>query len=154
MCSCEICGITFTKTPLNYKNTLHHLCSERCQTEYDNRLNDRLDNRSDLIKELNERLNLEFSDLNILYSDDSIIQGGVDIYIPSLKIAFELHDKSHFEPITSKEDFINIQKNDNDKKIKCDINNIKLFIIDTRKYTDLSSELYNTVEETIYMSMM
>jgi hypothetical protein len=55
----------------------------------------------------------------------------LDIYIPSLKLAFELNGIFHYEPIFGNEKLNKIQKNDNNKFLKCQEKNISLCIIDT-----------------------
>lgn len=66
------------------------------------------------------------------YRKDTI-KSELDIYIPSLKLAFELNGLFHYEPIFSKEKLDNIQNNDNRKMQACYEKQIELCIIDVSK---------------------
>jgi hypothetical protein len=54
----------------------------------------------------------------------------LDIYLPSLKLAFELNGIFHYEPIYGTEKLNQIQNNDNKKFKLCYKNEISLCIID------------------------
>ena len=75
---------------------------------------------------------------NLLFSfnDRTAINSELDIYIPSLKLAFELNGVFHYEPIYGQNKLEKIQENDNNKFQKCINNNISLCIIDvsSQKY--------------------
>ena len=65
------------------------------------------------------------------------------MYIPSLKLAFEIQGIFHYEPIFGQEKLDQIQKNDQEKIQKCYEMDIKLISIDTRtqtKFTEKSSK--------------
>ena len=55
----------------------------------------------------------------------------LDIYIPSLKLAFELNGIYHYEPIHGSDKLNKIQNNDNRKFQACAEQGISLCIIDT-----------------------
>ena len=57
----------------------------------------------------------------------------MDIYIPSLNLAFELNGIFHYEPIYGLDKLTNTQKNDQRKFKLCLENNISLCVIDTTK---------------------
>ena len=61
------------------------------------------------------------------------INGELDIYIPSLKLAFELNGIFHYEPVFGPEKLTQIQNNDNRKFQACIEREIELCIIDSSK---------------------
>ena len=60
------------------------------------------------------------------------------MYIPSLKLAFEIQGIFHYEPIFGQEKLDQIQKNDKDKIKKCLEQGITLYQIDTRSQKSFS----------------
>ena len=72
-----------------------------------------------------------YPNLDIQYNLKEAINSELDIYIPSLKLAFELNGIYHYEPIHGTERLMKIQNNDNNKFQKCIENGISLCIIDT-----------------------
>ena len=93
-----------------------------------------------------------YPELHILYSDKTAINSELDIYIPSLSLAFELNGIFHYEPIYGKSKLNQIQNNDNRKFQACIEHNIELCIIDTssqkyfkenssKKYLDIITHL-------------
>ncbi len=80
----------------------------------------------------------------------------LDIYIPSLNIAFEIQGIFHYEPIFGQEKLEQIQKNDLEKIQRCKELGIKLIHIDTRDqnvFTEETSKKYlNLITEAISLS--
>ena len=68
----------------------------------------------------------------------------LDIYIPSLKLAFELNGIFHYEPIHGMDLLSKIQNNDNRKILACAEQQIELCIIDS---TDLKYFKLNKAEK-------
>ena len=67
----------------------------------------------------------------------------MDIYIPSLKLAFELNGIFHYEPIYGEDKLAANINNDKRKVIACYEQGIELCIIDTshqKRFTDKSSQ--------------
>lgn len=90
----------------------------------------------------------------IIFNGKEIINSELDIYIPSLKLAFELNGIFHYEPIYGEEKLKNIKNNDDRKFQDCLEKNIELCIIDTsgsknfkperdKKYFDIISNIIN-----------
>lgn len=66
----------------------------------------------------------------ILFNDKTTINSELDIYIPSLKLAFELNGIFHYEPIYGKDKLSKIENNDSRKIQACNERNIEICIID------------------------
>lgn len=80
---------------------------------------------------MQEQLSLQYPNLEIHYNRKDAINSELDIYIPSLKLAFELNGIFHYEPIYGPEKLSKIQNNDNRKFQACLEKGIELVIIDT-----------------------
>lgn len=81
---------------------------------------------------------LRFFDWLLIYSTHGhkdAINSELDIYIPSLKLAFELNGIFHYEPIYGQDKMNQIQNNDNRKFQACLEHGIELCIIDSSKLT-------------------
>ena len=74
-----------------------------------------------------------YPNLQIDYNLKNTIGSELDIYIPSLKLAFELNGIFHCEPIFGRDKLNQIKINDINKFKLCHDNNITLCIIDTSK---------------------
>lgn len=79
-----------------------------------------------LQKELSNLYKFEFK-----FNSKEEINSELDIYIPSLKLAFELSGIFHYEPIFGQAKLDRIQNNDERKFQACLENNIELCIIDS-----------------------
>ena len=83
------------------------------------------------VREIEEKLLKKYSNLEIIFNDRKQIGYELDIFIPSLKLAFELNGIYHYEPIYGNFKFRQIQERDANKFQLCHQNNISLCIIDT-----------------------
>jgi hypothetical protein len=79
---------------------------------------------------LAEQLILLHPNLEFHFNRKDAINGELDIYIPALKLAFELNGIFHYEPIYGPEKLSSIQTNDNRKMQACYDFGISLCIID------------------------
>ncbi|MFA5207300.1 MAG: hypothetical protein WC428_01435 [Candidatus Paceibacterota bacterium] len=128
---CINCGTLFYKIPSQiHKN---NFCSNSCAATYNNKHKTNGNRRSKLERFLEDQLKLLYPELKILFNHKDAINSELDIYIPSLKLAFELNGVFHYEPIYGQDKLNQIQNNDNRKFQACIEKDINLCIIDTSK---------------------
>jgi hypothetical protein len=152
--TCGNCHKEFYKLPKDIKKTKNNFCSQSCSATYHNTHKTKGYRRSKLEFWLEGRLSKLYPNLNILYCNKNIINSELDIYIPSLKLAFELNGIFHYEPIFGIEKLKQIKNNDNRKFQACLEKGIELCIIDTsnqsyfkektsQKYLDIITNVLN-----------
>jgi hypothetical protein len=129
--TCINCGIEIIKPNSEIKKSNNHFCSQSCAAIYNNTHKTKGNRRSKLEIYLEGQLKLLYPDLEILFNNKDIINSELDIYIPSLKLAFELNGLFHYEPIFGENKLQQIQNNDNRKFQACLEQGIELCIIDT-----------------------
>lgn len=143
---CTNCNKEIVKLSNQYYKSDNHFCSRSCTAIHRNKNKTHGTKRSKLEIYLEEQLTELYPNLEILYSDKKIIGSELDIYIPSLKLAFEIQGIFHYEPIFGQEKLDQIQKNDLEKIQKCKELDIKLHHIDISKLTkctEKNCEIYN-----------
>lgn len=130
---CANCGkeIKLSLAEFNKSKSGNHFCSKSCAVSYNNKHKEFGTRRSKLEKYIEEKLSLLYPDIKILFNDKTSINSELDIYIPSLKLAFELNGIFHYEPIFGDKKLLNIQENDKNKFKLCQEKNISLCVIDT-----------------------
>lgn len=141
--NCTYCNKSFLKILSEIGN--NNFCSRSCACTYNNLNKKHGNRRSKLESYLENQLNKLFPNLEILYNNKEAIKSELDIYIPSLKLAFELNGIFHYEPIYGPEKLTYIQNNDNRKFQACLERGIELCIIDTSsqtRFTEKSSQKY------------
>ena len=139
--SCKQCNLEFLKVKSQIKKTKNSFCSKSCAATYNNKNKKFGTRRSKLERYLEMQLKLLFPDLEIHFNQKDAINSELDIYFPSLKLAFELNGIFHYEPIYGDKKLIQTQYNDQRKFQACIKNQISLCIIDTssHKYVKESS---------------
>jgi len=110
-------------------------CSKSCAAKYNNAHKSYGIRRSKLEIWLERRLVELYPDLEILFNYKKIIESELDIYIPSLNLAFEINGIFHYKPIFGQEKLEQIQTNDSKKSSRCTQENISLLIINCSKLT-------------------
>lgn len=128
---CKNCNAEMTIKPSQKRKYKNHFCSRPCAGTYNSQHRTKGTSRSKLEKWLESKLKIIYPQLNIKYNDTSAILAELDIYIPSLKLAFELNGIFHYEPIFGLDKLTEIQKRDKRKILTCAQNNIELVIIDS-----------------------
>lgn len=126
---CTNCNKSFNKQ--SHRFTENNFCSRSCAAQYNNTHKTIGNRRSKLEKYLEDQLTNQFPNMLILFNDKTAINSELDIYIPSLKLAFELNGIFHYEPIYGQEKLNQIQNNDNRKFQACIEQGIELCLIDT-----------------------
>jgi hypothetical protein len=134
---CTNCNKDFTKIPSQIKKTKNHFCCQSCAGTYNNTHKTTGTRRSKFEIHLECLLLESYPNLKFLFNDKTTINSELDIYIPSLKLAFELNGIFHYEPIYGQDKLDQIQNNDNRKFQAClelgiefcifDISSIKYF---------------------------
>ena len=142
---CENCNKEYYVPKKDYDKSSHHFCSLSCSAHYNNTHKQYGTKRSKLEAWLEDQLIKLYPNLTILFNDKSTINSELDIYIPSLHLAFELNGIFHYEPIFGVEKLTKIQNNDNNKFQLCQENKISLCIIDTssqHRFSENSSKKF------------
>ena len=139
--SCANCNNEFEKYLNEIKKTKNHFCSQSCSATYNNKNKTHGTRRSKLEIYIETQLSLLYPKLHIDFNQKSAIGSELDIYIPSLNIAFELNGIFHYEPIYGVNKLDQIQNNDISKSKACHDKKIDLCVIDTsqQKYVKPST---------------
>ncbi len=132
--SCKECGKKFIRPPNQIRKTINTFCSLSCAAKYNNTHKKHGTRRSRLERWLEYQLKEKYSTLAILFNKKDAINSELDIYIPSLKLAFELNGIYHYEPIHGPEKLTSIQNNDRRKFQACLEKQIELCIIDVSRF--------------------
>jgi very-short-patch-repair endonuclease len=127
---CDQCGKVFYKAPSEQKKTNHNYCSHSCAATYNNTHKTHGTRVSKLEIFLQEELPKKYS-YEFHFNRKDAINSELDVYIPELKLAFELNGIFHYEPIYGPDKLNQIQNNDNRKFQACLEQGIELCIIDT-----------------------
>lgn len=157
--TCLQCNSIFQRTESHRddkrKKSTNVFCSSSCAAIYNNTHKTTGTRRSKLESWLEEQLIILYPNLDFKFNSKEEINSELDIYIPSLKLAFELNGIFHYEPIYGSEKLTSIQNNDHRKFAACQDANISLCIIDcsshkyvtpksSQKYLDIISNIINS----------
>jgi hypothetical protein len=129
--TCLVCGKEILKHDCNIKKNKNTFCSHSCNSIYQNNNKTWGTNRSKLEVWLEEQLIINYPNLSILFNNNTEINAELDIYIPSLKLAFELNGIFHYEPIFGETKLKRTKYNDENKFKMCQEKNISLCVINT-----------------------
>ena len=127
---CTNCNKEFKIRFCEHKKSKNHFCSQSCSGTYNNTHKTKGYRRSKLEKYFETELIKLYPNLEFLFNNKNIINSELDIYIPKLKLAFELNGIFHYEPIYGQDKLSQIQNNDNRKFQACVEHGIELCIID------------------------
>jgi hypothetical protein len=89
---------------------------------------------------LEEQLTLCYPSLDFHFNRKDAINAELDIYIPSLKLAFELNGLFHYEPIFGADKLAQIQNNDERKYQACIEHGIELCLIDVSSFKNFKEK--------------
>jgi len=150
---CKRCSTEFIR--IKSQTSINNFCSKSCAVTYNNKHKTTGTRRSKLEIYIESQLKNLYPNLDILFNDKTTINSELDIYIPSLKLAFELNGLFHYEPVFGQDKLDKIVNNDNRKFAACNENQISLCVIDTsqqkyfreltgKKYLDVIVNLINS----------
>lgn len=129
--NCANCNKIFSKKINQIDKTKNNFCSCSCAATFNNKNKTTGNKRSKLEKYLEIELIKQYPNLDFHFNRKDTINSELDIYIPSLKLAFELNGLFHYEPIFGDNKLNQIKNNDNRKFQACLECGIELCIIDT-----------------------
>jgi endogenous inhibitor of DNA gyrase (YacG/DUF329 family) len=133
--NCVECGTKVHKWPSVTNKYKNNFCSISCSSKYNNRHKTHGSSRSKLELWLEKKLTRLYPKLEIHYCRRDTIGMELDIYIPSIKIAFELNGPTHYKPIYGKATFKAVKYRDKKRKELSKEHNIKLIEIDVSDFT-------------------
>lgn len=128
---CPMCNSSFRKE--QSRITGKDYCSSSCAAKYNNAHKTKGTRRSKLELWIETQLAKLYPNLTIEFNKKTAINSELDIYIPSLNLAFELNGIFHYEPIFGNNRLGQVKSNDFNKFQKCQELGISLCIIDTSK---------------------
>lgn len=142
---CAHCHKDFGKTPSQIRRTKEHFCSCSCAAVFNNTHKTVGTRRSKLEVWLEGRLTALHPSLEFHFNRKDAIGSELDIYVPALKLAFELNGIYHYEPIHGPSKLAAVQGNDGRKFLACFERGIDLCVIDTMsmlKFKPLKAEKF------------
>lgn len=131
--SCFLCGKETKKANKDIRVNKNNFCSHSCSAKYCNANKTSGVRRSKLELWLESQLMVLYPNLEFHFNRKDAIKAELDIYAPSLNLAFELNGIFHYEPIFGVDKLAQTQNNDNRKFQACLENGIELCIIDSSK---------------------
>lgn len=134
--NCSHCDTKIKKPQAEIKKNKsgNFFCNQSCAASFNNTHKKFGNRKSKLEIWLESKLSIQYPELKILYASKEAINSELDIYIPSLNLAFELNGIYHYEPIHGQDKLDKIQNNDHRKFQACLEKGIELCIIDTSQH--------------------
>lgn len=131
---CHVCKSSFDRPPSWRKSKSgHSFCSKSCACKWNNTHKTKGTRISKLETWMAKRLPQLYPNLEFHFNRKDAIESELDIYVPSLKLAFELNGIFHYEPIYGEEKLASIKSNDDRKFQACLERGIELCIIDSSR---------------------
>lgn len=152
---CKQCSKNIIVRKREQQLRTNHFCTKSCAATYNNTHKQTGTRRSKLEKWIEEQLLKMYPNLQFKFNKKDDINSELDIFIPSLNLAFELNGIFHYEPIFGKTILEKMENNDQRKIQACLEKNIELCIIDTsgqtyfklqtsQKYLDIITNIINS----------
>ena len=131
---CHVCKTAFIRQRSQLKSKSgFQFCSKSCSAQWNNSHKTKGTRISKLEVWLSIRLPSLYPGLEFQFNRKDAIESELDIYIPSLKLAFELNGIFHYEPIYGEKKLASIKSNDDRKFQACLERGIELCIIDSSR---------------------
>lgn len=137
---CITCSKVFQRKPTDTRKSRNHFCSQSCAARWNNRHKKYGTRISKLEKWLATRLSQLYPSLEFHFNRKDTIESELDIFIPSLCLAFELNGVFHYEPIYGIEKLSSTQSNDRRKFAACNEHGIELCIIDVSTFKNFKEQ--------------
>lgn len=116
------------------KNVSNYFCSRSCNVSYNNKHKAQGELRSSIEVWIEGRIKEKWPNLEVHYNRKDAVEAELDIYVPSLRLAFEINGRSHYEPIWGEDVFQKTQANDLMKAEACKKAGIELVVVDAGKF--------------------
>lgn len=136
---CSQCGKEFPQ-PEKQSKSGNYFCSRTCGSKHTNANKTTGNHRSFLERWLANKLRDFYPQLEFHYNRTDAIRKELDIYIPKLKLAFELNGVFHYQPVYGTLKFANIQRHDAMKHRLCQNQGIELHCINTSSQHDFNEK--------------
>jgi hypothetical protein len=154
--NCVQCHCEFYRQ-LHEINPTNNFCSYSCAAVYANSHKTHGNRRSKLEIWIEHELKKLYPCLEFQFNKTAAINAELDIYVPSLNLAFELNGIFHYEPIFSEEKLNDVQNNDRRKFQLCLDKKIELCVINTsdqNRFSPKTSGIYLSIIKTIINEKM
>lgn len=151
-CICAWCKKTLTRAPSSVKDINRCFCCQSCSCKHQNANKCTGTRVSKLEKYIQQELVTIYPNIVFDFNKTSAIKSELDIYIPSLQLAFELNGIFHYEPIYGLNKLQSMKNNDNRKFQACIENGIELCIIDVsqqKKFSKETSQIFLNIIKSI-----
>ena len=144
---CGYCGTIVKRTKAQQEKSKSGsiFCGHTCAAKYANAHKTIGTRRAKLEVFIENKIKELYPDLEIHFNKKDTINSELDIYIPGLKLAFELNGIFHYEPIYGKDKLDSIQTNDSRKFQACLEHGIELCIIDSSGHKRVNSKLIKII---------
>jgi len=127
---CKECGEEVYRAKRELEKNDSVFCGHSCKAIFWNKNKNFGSNRSKIEIWIEDELKRVF-DFEISFNDRNLLSKyELDIYIPTLNLAFELNGIFHYQPIFGNDRLKIVKKNDIEKINECYIKGVELFVID------------------------
>lgn len=143
MIPCAQCGKPLMKPLSEFRKskTGNMFCSISCATTLNNYTFKKKLRSSTLEKYIQEQMELDFPTLKVVFNDNSTIKAELDIFIPSLNVAIEIHGPFHYRHIRGKANKLDqMRVNDARKAKRCKDQGIRLYALNASEYRGLTKK--------------
>lgn len=139
---CTQCGLPVSRKLSQHKlsKSRHMFCNNVCSARYNNKHKATGTRRSKVEAWLEQQLTAVYPNLEFKFNTLELMGFELDIFVPSLKVGFEINGLTHFRPIYGQEKFDRMQTNDSLKRRTCQERGIHLHVVDVSAQKRFSPE--------------